>query len=211
MWSLLKAQIDEDCIDRRILARAEVKDGRLCWGDRSWAVILLPHARVMETDAMKKLLEAEEGGVTVLFLDTPPVLCRETGEPSPETGEIARRVKSGRMSLCSAEELPSALPALLPDDARSIRVTADEGADPAMLLSHVRITEEGLRIVYLANMAEGDFSGTLAIPGRWSAVLAADAFTGDITPAARESSSGEEAVLRIAVRPGEGRFWILCP
>ena len=115
------------------------------------------------------------------------------------------------MSVCSAEEFPALLPALLPDGVCSIRVTADEGADPAMLLSHVRITEEGLRIIYLANMAAVDFTGTLAVPGRWSEVLSADAFTGDITPAARESSSGEEAVLRIAVKPGEGRFWILCP
>ncbi len=212
MWSLLKAQIDEDCIDRRILAEAEVRDGRLLWGDRSWAVILLPHARVMETDAMQKLLEAEDGGVTVLFIDTPPVLCRETGEPSTDTEEIARRIGEGRMAIIPAAELPARLPGLLPDDARSIRVTPEEGSDPAMLLSHVRITEDGLRIVYLCNMAERDFSGTLTVYGSYSELLSADAFTGDISPAEREDNAdGEAAALRITVRPGEGRFWLLRP
>ena len=208
MWALLKAQIDCDCIDRKILTEAAVENGRLKYKDRSYAAIVMPCARVLERDAARKLIEANDAGVSVLFVEEVPAMLRETGRPSPETDEIARRVFDGRMSLIPTGKLPESLGTALNSDCRSIELVPDDGSDGSMVLSHVRVTEDGTKIVFLTNMAESDFSGSVHIPGDPTEVLTADANTGKIAPTEWEKLSGE-ALFRTAIKPGEAVFYLI--
>ncbi|MBQ5972966.1 MAG: hypothetical protein IJL69_02100, partial [Oscillospiraceae bacterium] len=66
LWALLKAQIDCDCIDRRILVESRLEGGKLVWGDRAYDALVLPCARVLEADALDRLLSANDAGVRVL-------------------------------------------------------------------------------------------------------------------------------------------------
>ncbi|MBQ7153789.1 MAG: hypothetical protein IJR83_07655 [Clostridia bacterium] len=210
MWALLKEQIDIDCIDRKILEESVVKDGRLIWKDRSYAAIAMPCVRVIERGALQKLIKANDEGVGVLFWDEIPSALRETGKGSPETEEIARRVGDGRMTLASTEDMPELLKKALPADSRSIRLIPDENADGSMVLSHVRVTEDGTRIVYLANMAKAGFAGSVRVAGEWRDVQVADAGTGSISPAEQKKPGAKDCVeLCVSLEPGEAVFFIL--
>ena len=96
----------------------------------------------------------------------------------------------------------------LPSVCRTITTESESGAYQPMLLSHCRITEDGLRIVYIANMAAEPYSGTLRVKGSYSETREADAFTGEILPAVCEADGGTTA-MQITVQPGEGRFFLL--
>ncbi len=143
MWALIRDQIDCDCIDRRILAESRIEGGKLLWGDRAYDTLVFPCARVIEEDALEKLLKANDAGIRVLFCEDPPEMLRETGKGSESTAEIARRIADGRMFRASAEEFSSLLESAVQDGFRSTHVNAEEGSDRGMLLSHVRRTEEG--------------------------------------------------------------------
>ncbi|MBO4217562.1 MAG: hypothetical protein J5940_06430 [Clostridia bacterium] len=211
MWALLKGQTDCDCIDRKILTEARVEDRRLKWGDRSYAAVVMPCARVLEKDAAKKLIEANDAGVAVSFVEEIASALRETGKPSPETDEIAKRVADGRMTLVPSGKLAETLCAVLPEESRSIRLIPDVGSDGSMILSHVRMTGDGMRIVFLTNMAESGFSGSVAVTGEWSEALTADAATGDVcrTEWQKRSGASPAADIRISLAPWEAVFFLL--
>lgn len=211
MWALLKGQIDCDCIDRKILTVASLENGRLVWGDRSYAAVVMPCARVIEKDALCKLISANDAGVAVSFVEEIPSALRETGKPSPETEEIKKRVVDGRMTLVPTDKLSGSLDAALGPDGRSVRLLPDGGSDGSMILSHVRVTDDGMRIVFLTNMADKEFSGSVEIPGRWDEVLTADASAGEMRPAELRTDGGafQGAVVRTVIEPWKAVFFIL--
>ena len=207
-WALLHRQIDFDYIDRRFLVEAEIKDGKLVKNDRAYSAIIMPCARVLETDAMQKLIEARKAGIAVLLCDDIPQLCRESGKETPETEAIRSMVSSGEMPSSPLSAFGDLLDSSLPDECRVIRLEGGDGGYQPNLLSHCRVTDNGCRIVYIANMADDDFSGTLKVSGRFEDIVSADAFSGEMSAAEGEISS-DHISLKITIRPGEGRFWLL--
>jgi len=77
-----------------------------------------------------------------------------------------------------------------------------------MLLSHCRITEDGLRIVYIANMDAAPYSGTLHVSGTYTETCEADSFTGEILPVSCVAEN-DKTTMHITIQPGEGRFFLL--
>ena len=76
-----------------------------------------------------------------------------------------------------------------------------------MLLSHCRITPDGVRIVYLANMDNKEYTDTITVAGRFTECTEADAFTGEFH-ASDCMQDGENTKLRVTIRSGEGRFFL---
>ena len=206
MWALLHNQIDFDCIDRKIVAESEIEDGKLVWGDRKYSAVVLPCARVIEKDAIEKLLSANDAGVRVIFCEEPPAMLRETGRGSEETEEIARRIADDRMSLSPAADFTDHLCAVLPDECRSIRVIGDGSS---ALLAHVRTTEDGGKIVFLTNMGKEVFSGEFRVFGAWERILSADAGSGRILPADWTKSDNPVPSLRLCLEPGKAVLFVL--
>ncbi len=205
-WELLHRQVDFDYIDCALLLDGEIRDGKLCWRDRGYNTIVLPAVSVLENAAAEKLLALAEAGVTVLFAEKLPELCRETGCGSPAIAALTEAVDGGKMFFAPTEKLGELYDVRLSDAARPVRLTACDGTTYApMLLSHCRITEDGLRLVYVANMDKTVYQGKLTVAGDWQSVAVADAFTGEIAeePAAADG-------IEISVKPGEGRFFLLC-
>ena len=202
-WGLLHRQIDFDYIDRKFLVEAEIRNSRLVKGDREYSAIILPCARVLETDAMEKLIAARKAGISVLFCDDTPQACRETGKTNDSVDIINKLVSSGDMPSAPLEGFGKLLDEL-PD---ICRVVSTDGYEP-MLLSHCRLTEDGCRIVYIANMAECSYKGRLKISGNYGDIASADAFTGDIIKIDGRREGGY-IQTDIEIKPGEGRFYLL--
>ena len=155
-------------------------------------------------EAMEKLTALKEAGIAVFFCGEYPVKTRETGETTAAAEAIRKEIEAGSMYFASTEAFGVLLDEKLPDVCRTIRTT---GYEP-MLLSHCRITEDGLRIVYIANMAAEPYSGTLCVSGIYREACEADSFTGDILAAECKMVNGNTN-LQITIQPGEGRFFLL--
>ena len=207
-WDLVHRQIDFDYIDRELLCAGEIIDGQLHWKDRAYSAVVLPCARVLEEKAMKKLIELEKAGIAVFFCEELPEKTRESGESAPAVSELAELVKTGKMFFAPTDSFGALLDEHLPEVCRTITTISENGSYQPMLLSHCRITEDGLRIVYLANMAAEPYRGTLYVNGVYTETCEADSFTGDILPAVCTAENGRTA-LQITIQPGEGRFFLL--
>ena len=207
-WDLVHRQIDFDYIDRELLCAGEIRNGKLCWRDRAYSAVVMPCARVLEEDAMEKLLQLAEAGIAVLFCEELPVKTRETGECAPAVCAIAKMVESGGMFFAPTDAFGTLLDEHLPQICRTITTESASGAYQPMLLSHCRSTEDGLRIVYIANMAAEPYTGTLHVAGTYTETCEADSFTGDILPASCITENGR-TTMQITIQPGEGRFFLL--
>ena len=207
-WDLIHRQIDFDYIDRELLCDAEICDGMLCYKDRSYSALVMPCTRVLEEAAMNKLIALQEAGIAVFFCEELPVKTRETGEIAPAAEQIAELTDAEKMYFAPMNSFGALLDEKLPSVCRTITTESESGAYQPMLLSHCRITEDGLRIVYIANMAAEPYSGTLRVKGSYSETREADAFTGEILPAVCEAN-GETTAMQITIQPGEGRFFLL--
>ena len=197
-------QIDFDYIDRKILCEGEIRDGKLCCRDRAYSAIVLPCTRVLECDALERLHELEQAGITVLFCGEAPAVSREYGEANRAITCIQDKIAMGRMYLAPTEDFGALLDEHLPAACRTV---VPSQYNP-MLLSHCRITEDGVRIVYLANMDSTDYTDTVTVAGHFTDCAAADAFTGELHTTT-VSYDGENTVLTVTIRSGEGRFFLL--
>ncbi|MBE6615533.1 MAG: hypothetical protein E7631_09550 [Ruminococcaceae bacterium] len=207
-WDLIHRQIDFDYIDRELLCEAEIRDGRLCFADRAYSAVVMPCARVLEEAAMEKLLTLQKAGIDVFFCEELPVKSRETGGTVPAAGEIAQLVEDGKMYFAPTDGFSALLDEKLAPVCRTITTESDNGTYQPMLLSHCRITEEGLRIVYIANMAAEPYTGILHVNGTYSRTCEADAFSGEIMPA-ECTTADDTTTMQITIQPGEGRFFLL--
>jgi hypothetical protein len=92
----------------------------------------------------------------------------------------------------------------LPATCRFVRT---ETPNP-MLLSHVRITEEGERVVFIANMADNAFCGRINFPGRYDAVCMANCHNGCFSAIDAEYCEQTTSVM-LSLQSGEGKFILL--
>ncbi|NLV74636.1 MAG: hypothetical protein GXY52_08135 [Chloroflexi bacterium] len=204
-WDLVQRQIDFDYIDCALLLEGEIQDGRLIYRDRAYSALVLPCARVLEEAAMAKLLECEAAGIAILFCGEAPRLSRETGVTSPAALEIADAIEKGRMALAPTEDFGKLLDAKLPRICRTLKIENEKGCYHPMLLSHCRVTDDGERVIYLANMDSVPFTGRLTVDGCCAEAVECDAFTGEMT----KLDVDGRLSLDITIRPGEGRFWLI--
>lgn len=202
-WELLHRQIDFDYIDCDILLSAEIREGALCYRDRAYRAIVLPCARVLEEKAARKLAELADNGIAVFFCGEIPTLSRETGEALDDT--IPAAIADGKMHVAETADFGALLDAALPDHCRPVRLT--DSTHP-MLLSHSRVTTDGVRVVYLANMDKTSVTVPVAVTGGYQSVLEADAHIGEMKPTAYEKTA-HGVSFTATIGPGEGRFWLL--
>ncbi|NLE13905.1 MAG: hypothetical protein GX628_09575 [Clostridiales bacterium] len=204
-WDLIHRQVDFDYIDCALLLDGEIKDGKLVYRDRVYSALIFPCARVLEEASMAKLLECEAAGIAVLFCGETPKLSRETGGTPQAALDIADAIEKGRMAQAPTEDFGKLLDTRLPEACRTMKIENEKGSYHPMLLSHCRVTEDGERVVYLANMDSAPFIGRLTVDGCCTEAAECDAFTGEM----KKLSIDGKLSLDITIRPGEGRFWLL--
>ena len=204
-WDIIHRQIDFDYIDCELLLEGEIKDGRLIFRDRAYSALVFPCARVLVEAAMAKLFECEAAGIAILFCGEAPRLSRESGETPQAALKIADAIKEGRMAQAPTEDFGRLLDEKLAESCRPMKIENKKGFYHPMLLSHCRVTEDGERVIYLANMDSEPFEGRLTVDSCCAEAAECDAFTGEMTKLAVDGKMS----LDITIRPGEGRFWLL--
>ena len=209
-WELLHRQIDFDYIDRDILINSTVKDGILIYRDRAYTTLVMPCARVLEEDAMKRLIEIANDGVTVMFLTEMPAVSRNSGKAHPLCDELKRLVDCGKMFFTpDVDGIGNFYDEKLPSSAHSIYLSNNNGTNCDRILSHCRTTDDCERVVYIANMsADSDFAGKLGIVGDAAEIYEASPITGEINKIEFLKKSGIDEV-EVSVKPGEGRFYLV--
>jgi hypothetical protein len=71
------------------------------------------------------------------------------------------------------------------------------------ILTHTRITEDGIKEVFVANMGPDNFSGRLTVEGYINNASVASPLDGEILPAEKDA----DGVL-VLLKPFEGKFYI---
>lgn len=205
-WEMLHRQIDFDYIDTDILTSATIKDGTLIYRDREYKAVILPCAKVLEDAAAQKIIELARCGIPVFCCKELPVLSRESGEVSAYTATIGQLCKDEENIYLSEtiEGFGELLDEKLTDKIRF--VTTDDYAP--MILSHARVTEDGERIVFIANMAKENFCGTVSFQGRYDTVCSADCRTGEISSMEKNICDTATSVS-LTIASGEGTFILL--
>ena len=205
-WDLLHRQIDFDYIDREILVGADIKNGKLCFRDREYAAVVITCARVLEDRAFERLIQLAECGITVFCSHELPAISRETGAVSPCADRLKELAAAGKGVYFADDyrEFGELLDRNLPAACRFVMAENPN----SMLLSHVRITEEGERIVFIANMAEDTFCGRVSFPGIYEAVCLANCHNGDISAMEADCCENTTALM-LTLRSGEGKFILL--
>ncbi len=208
-WELLHRQVDFDYVDAELIEAAALADGALRVGDRAYECVVLPGAWVLPEATLAKLSAFAAAGGTVIVFGEAPRVARETGEPfGPEVRErLAALQATGRFVVAGADAASAAFdgPAL----PRPLTFADDGGRTVhPLLLTHVRRTEDGGRIVYLANMDEhAPLAGTLRVAGRFVAAEQADPTTGAIGAVALERTAAGASVA-VDLPPLAARFYL---
>ena len=205
-WEMLHRQIDFDYIDADILTSATVEDGRLIYRDRAYEAIVLPCTYVLEDAAARRIIELAGCGISVLCCKALPQLSRESGEISAYADTIARLCKEQDNVYLSEtiEGFGDLLDERFPQKSRF--VTLERYAP--MVLSHVRVTEDGEHIVFLANMAKDELSTRVSFCGCFDTVCTANCHTGEITPV-EVTVSDTATTTSLTIPSGEGVFILL--
>lgn len=211
-WELLNRQIDFDYLDEEELQNTTLVEAQLKHMVQSYEVVILPAASVLCEKTYTLLDRFIAAGGTVIALDRMPELERETGTVSAFAETLRQYQAEGKLLFADSEhfaEIADRLP-------RSIRLIADAdcaGAETVgkellsrSILSHFR--KDGAEtIIYLCNMAETDYTGTLEIPASKTALLA-DPRDGSTTELAITSADGKQS-LPVSIPAYRGVFIVL--
>jgi len=205
-WELLHRQVDFDYIDVDILVHAEIKNGKLTYRDREYEAVILPCARVLEDAAVQKLIAIAKSGIAIFCCKELPQISRESGAATEYTAML-RQMYNAEENVYLAEEIEAfgaLLDAHFPAKSRSV-ITKDNNP---MILSHVRVTERGEKIIFIANMGKETFCGDIAFYGEYATACLANCHTGDIVPIAAPTD-GTTTSVALEIASGEGKFILL--
>ncbi|MBQ4354038.1 MAG: glycosyl transferase family 2 [Clostridia bacterium] len=69
---LMQAQIDFDIIPEDYLAKAEVRDGKICLGKETYPVLIVPYTEILPDAILNDIRRMRDAGVQVYFIDDLP-------------------------------------------------------------------------------------------------------------------------------------------
>ena len=213
-WELLHRQIDFDYVDEDLLRDAEIHEGQLCYKARRYECVVLPAAHILCESTIAKLVKMLECGIGLVVVGELPSISRESGLSEDFAAAFAPFIGGPRLNivpLTSGWTLPGMSrltamprPVTIKPHRLDCVLTGAEGAGSIIdgevisssMLSHVRILEDGSRIVFLTNMGGKTYDGELAVVGGKSAEIA-DPLTGEILP---QESAVADGVLKVNIR-----------
>ena len=199
-WALLHEQVDFDYVDESFIRKARIGSGRLAAECGSYECLILPQCTVLSAATLMKLEAALPAGIRVIAVGALPKYNRETGEADLET--ILRRCRKnpGFTYLPWQRDFSFAACTALP---QAVRITPakNSAASKRALLSHLRELPDGAGLLFLANMAEQPFHGTLQLPGADGKVVAVDPHTGKSVPVREVKSALPGITAEIVLEP----------
>lgn len=200
-WGLLARQADFDYIDAEILESGAVVGGMLKYKDRAYSCIVIPGALYISESTAGRIKELLDAGVGVVFAGDMPKYSRDTGLDGGY--DLLFSAFAGKPNFAFAsfkENVPDLDLPVLP---RPVRLESGGTSYLPSVLTHSRITEDGMKEVFVANMGSGDFTGRLTVEGYGCRASEASPLDGEIVPAAADGDG-----VRVCLKPYEGKFYI---
>ena len=174
-WELLHRQIGFDVVDNQALLNGRAEEGSFLFGPRAFKGLIVPCCDVLSEKVAEKLLELIAKGIKVTFVEKIPSISRETGKETAFKQIFENAVKDGKAAFLKAEELTSV--ESLAEAALKVESNGENRFEE--ILSHVRVLEDGKRLVLLVNMGKEDFKAKVSLQGTASAVYEFQAKTGE--------------------------------
>ena len=215
-WELLHRQIDFDYIDESILIDGEIKNGKLLYNKRSYECLVLPAANVISDAAANKVKLLLDSGAGVIFVGDLPEISRDTGLKADFAEMFAAYRKCDNYAFVPIRKgwsLPPfrSMPLPRPYGVCPAGVNAlADGSDlvSSGIMSHCRVLPDGSNILFMCNMGDRVYKGSL-----WHACAAsakrADPKTGGIIPL-KASLAGGRLTVDVEMKPYEAFFYLLC-
>jgi hypothetical protein len=224
-WELLHRQIDFDYVDARLILDAEIRGDKLTYKHNAYECVVLPAARVLSSATADKVIAMADAGIGVVIVGDLPKYARETGKPADFADKLLSRQKMEKFAVVpvfGGWTLPgrkniTALPrtvTITPDKLDCV-LTGSQGSGGYIdgevispdMLSHVRLLENGDRIVFLCNMGAKTYEGELRVEGGTSMRIA-DPHTGGITDIDSRRDNGA-VTAGIKIRPYDAYCYIV--
>ncbi|MHB1150724.1 MAG: hypothetical protein ACYCWE_10555 [Eubacteriales bacterium] len=200
-WGLLALQCDYEYIDAEILESGVISNNKLRYKDRAYECIVMPGVTWLAESSAKRVNELLTAGISVIFAGDIPKYSRDTGLDAGFDKMFAGFEGKPNLSFAAFEEnrINLDLPAL----PRPVKIKSDGTAYLPAILTHARITEDGIKEVFAANMGSEDFTGCLTVEGYDNNANVASPLDGEIIPAEKDG----DGVL-VFLKPYEGKFYI---
>jgi hypothetical protein len=200
-WDLLARQVDYEYIDAEILESGLIENGKLKYNDRAYECIIMPGVTYLAgstAERVKKLLEA---GVSVIFVGDMPIYSRDTGLDSGFKNMFSAFEGKPNYAFAGFEDGHAVLD--IPALPRPVKLESGGTTVLPSVLTHARITEDGIKEVFVTNMGSDNFSGRLTVEGCMNRASVASPLDGEILPAEKDG----DGVL-VSLKPYEGKFYI---
>ncbi len=210
-WELLNRQIDFDYLDEEELQKTTLIGNKLCHTVQRYEVIILPCVSVLCDETYELLDRFITARGRVIALDQLPTLSRESGKETFLADSFKSYHKNGKLPIAKtenfaeiAEYLPRSIRLIPSDNVPYIETVGDEKLS-SKILSHLRKDGEDT-ILYLCNMGDSDYNGTLILP-TCKTVFLADPETGSISEMTL-STKNENSCVSIRIPAFKGVFVI---
>lgn len=174
-WELLHRQVDFDYVDPKLLLECGVEGGALVINGRKYYDFIISAFTVVSDDVARRVIEMANAGVKVHILKGRCDVSATTGERSAYADEIARLVSDGKIFADGNGDVAAMLDAHF--DGGLIKTTKRQ----ERLLTHSRITDEGVRIIFAANMGYEPIEDRITISEKYGRLYKVDPEAATVT------------------------------
>lgn len=201
-WELLHRQTDFDYVDGELIKNAKIENGALCYNDRRYTDIIFSVLNVVEDKVAKKIIEMADAGIRVYILDGTGEISRETGEKSPYADKLSELLNSGVVNGNNNGDILK----MLGNNFRGNIIKTDKYQ--TKLLTHCRITEDGTRVIFAANMGYDKLCDNITVCGRYAKLYDIKPEDGTFTEHDLRSA-GSETMFHISLDGIKAHIYVL--
>ncbi len=206
-WSLFENQIEYDYIDNEVIENSTLNGDGIVFNNRKYSSVILPCCRVIRDKVAEKLLALADNGGTLIFCQELPKYSRETGKKSIYAEKFKALVNCGKAYLICTDDIKSKISHIVPEKCKDVTLTSSEH-NVDTVFTHIRTEENGRKILFISNMYEKDFSGTVSVSKIANQVYIADACSGNISSCDFEVLNGK-TILPINLKSCEAKAFII--
>lgn len=201
-WELLHRQTDFDYVDGELIKNAKIENGVLCYNDRRYTDVIFSVLNIVENEVAKKIIEMADAGIRVYILDGTGEISRETGEKSPYADKLSELLNSGVVNGNNNGDILK----MLGNNFRGNIIKTDKYQ--TKLLTHCRITEDGTRVIFAANMGYDKLCDNITVCGRYAKLYDIKPEDGTFTEHDLRSA-GSETMFHISLDGIKAHIYVL--
>lgn len=157
---------------------------------------------VVEDKVAKKIIEMADAGIRVYILDGTGEISRETGEKSPYADKLSELLNSGVVNGNNNGDILK----MLGNNFRGNIIKTDKYQ--TKLLTHCRITEDGTRVIFAANMGYDKLCDNITVCGRYAKLYDIKPEDGTFTEHDLRSA-GSETMFHISLDGIKAHIYVL--